>query len=175
MEVIPMRVRGRVAVVTGAAAGTGRVIARRLAADGGLVIVADVDPSGGWETARVIEAQGGRALFVEADMTSDEQVRRMIGFAVHEADELHVLVNNAGGGRHVEPHFPDTRADQWRGTLELNLGGAMLATQLAFDPMRRAGASPLAARHQGPRWAATRPLPAFVQRARASALPPRSP
>jgi NAD(P)-dependent dehydrogenase (short-subunit alcohol dehydrogenase family) len=76
-------------------------------------------------------------------MTSDEQVRRMIGFAVHEAGELHVLVNNAGGGGHVEPHFPDARADQWRGTLDLDLGGAMLATQLALDPMR-CGASPLA-------------------------------
>jgi NAD(P)-dependent dehydrogenase (short-subunit alcohol dehydrogenase family) len=139
MEVIRMQVRGRVAVVTGAAAGTGRVIARRLAADGALVVVADVDPSGGRETARVIDAQGGRAWFVEADLTSDEQVRRMIGVVEHEVGGLHVLVNNAGGGGHVEPHFPDAEPDQWRATLELNLGGAMLATQLALDPMRRAG------------------------------------
>jgi NAD(P)-dependent dehydrogenase (short-subunit alcohol dehydrogenase family) len=134
-----MEVRGRVAVVTGGVAGTGRAIAQRLAADGALVVVADVDTSGGQETARVIEAQGGRAWFVETDVTSDEQVRRMVEFAEHEVGGLHVLVNNAGGGGHVEPHFPEAEPDQWRATLELNLGGAMLATQLALDRMHRAG------------------------------------
>ena len=134
-----MLVRGRVAVVTGAAAGTGGVIAQRLAADGARVVVADLDTSGGRDTARVIEAQGGHAWFVEADMTSNDHVRRMIGFAEHEVGGLQVLVKNAGGGGHVEPHFPDAEPGQWRATLELNLGGAMLATQLALEPMRRAG------------------------------------
>jgi NAD(P)-dependent dehydrogenase (short-subunit alcohol dehydrogenase family) len=139
-NIVPqMEVRGRVALVTGAAAGTGRVIARRLAADGARVVVADLDPSGGQETARVIEEQGGRAWSVEADMTSHEHIRRMIAVAEHDAGGLHVLVNNAGGGGHVEPHFPQAGHDQWRATLELNLGGPMLATQLALDPIRRAG------------------------------------
>jgi NAD(P)-dependent dehydrogenase (short-subunit alcohol dehydrogenase family) len=51
----------------------------------------------------------------------------------------HVLVNNAGGGGHVEPHFPDATPEQWGATLDLNLRGAMLATQLALGPMRAAG------------------------------------
>jgi NAD(P)-dependent dehydrogenase (short-subunit alcohol dehydrogenase family) len=96
-----MEMRGRVAVVTGGAAGTGRVIAQRLAADGALVVVADVDTSGGQETARVIEAQGGRAWFVEADVTSDDHVRQVIEFAGHEVGGLHILVNNAGGREFV--------------------------------------------------------------------------
>ena len=134
-----MNPRGRIAVVTGAAAGTGRVIAQRLAAEGALVVVADVDPGGGRETAQLIEAQGGRAWVVGTDMTSDAQVRSMIAFAEHELGGLHVLVNNAGGGGHIEPHFPDAEPQQWRATLELNLAGAMLATQLSLDAMRRAG------------------------------------
>jgi NAD(P)-dependent dehydrogenase (short-subunit alcohol dehydrogenase family) len=86
-----------------------------------------------------MQREGGRAWFVEADMTSNEHVRRMISFAEQEVGGLHVLVNNAGGGGHVEPHYPEAGPDQWRATLELNLGGPMLATQLALDPMRRAG------------------------------------
>jgi NAD(P)-dependent dehydrogenase (short-subunit alcohol dehydrogenase family) len=137
--VILMEVRERIAMVTGAAGGTGRVIALRLAADGALVVAVDVDSSGGRDTVRLIETEGGRAWFVGADLTSDGHVRRMIAFAEHELGGLHVLVNNAGGGGNVEPHFPDAEPNQWRAMLELNLGAAMLATQLALAPMRRAG------------------------------------
>ena len=50
-----------------------------------------------------------------------------------------MLVNNAGGGGHVPPHFPDASPAQWGATLDLNLRGPMLATQLALEPMRAAG------------------------------------
>jgi NAD(P)-dependent dehydrogenase (short-subunit alcohol dehydrogenase family) len=126
-----MELAGRVAIVTGAAAGTGRAIALRLAEEGARVVVADVDERGGESVAR---AAGGR--FVRADMTAAEDVRRLIESA---GDGLGVLVNNAGGGGHVEPHFPDASPEQWGATLDLNLRGAMLATQLCLEPMRRAG------------------------------------
>jgi NAD(P)-dependent dehydrogenase (short-subunit alcohol dehydrogenase family) len=76
-----MEPEGRVALVTGAAAGTGRAIALRLAAEGAVVVVADVDPAGGAETVRAIEAQGGRASFVRADVTSADDVQAMIDAA----------------------------------------------------------------------------------------------
>jgi NAD(P)-dependent dehydrogenase (short-subunit alcohol dehydrogenase family) len=136
-----MEVSGSVAVVTGAAAGTGREISLRLGADGALVVVADVDPWAGEETAREIETRGGTARFVRADVTSGDDVRRMVTFAESELGGLRILVNNAGGGGHVEPHFPEANPDQWQATLDLNLRGAMLATQLAlgpFDPWPRA-------------------------------------
>jgi NAD(P)-dependent dehydrogenase (short-subunit alcohol dehydrogenase family) len=132
-----MEVRGSVALVTGAAAGTGREISLRLGAEGAAVVVADVDPHAGEDTALEIEERDGMARFVRADVTSDDDVRRMVSFAEHELGTLRILVNNAGG--HVEPHFPDAAPDQWQATLDLNLRGAMLATQLALEPMRRAG------------------------------------
>jgi NAD(P)-dependent dehydrogenase (short-subunit alcohol dehydrogenase family) len=134
-----MEVRGRVALVTGAAAGTGREIARRLGADGALIVVADVDPRAGQETARAIEEQGGIARFVPTDVTSGDDLRRMVAFAERELGRPQILVNNAGGGGHVEPHYPDADPDQWQSTLDLNLRGAMLATQLVLGPMRLAG------------------------------------
>jgi NAD(P)-dependent dehydrogenase (short-subunit alcohol dehydrogenase family) len=124
-----MEIRGRTAIVTGAAAGTGRAIARRLAAEGARVVVADIDRESGERTAREI---GGR--FVRADMRSPEDVRALIAEA-----EPQILVNNAGGGGHVPPHFPEADPDEWGATLDLNLRGPMLATQLAVEPMRRQG------------------------------------
>jgi NAD(P)-dependent dehydrogenase (short-subunit alcohol dehydrogenase family) len=134
-----MQIRENVALVTGAAAGTGRAIARRLGADGALVVVADVDPQAGQETVQLIEEQGGSARFVRADVTSSDDVRAMFAFTGRELRGPQILVNNAGGGGHVEPHFPDADPEQWQATLDLNLRGAMLATQLALRPMRLAG------------------------------------
>ena len=124
-----MEIRGRTAIVTGAAAGTGRAIARRLAAEGATVVVSDIDREGGERTAREI---GGR--FVRADMRSPEDIAALIADA-----EPQILVNNAGGGGHVPPHFPEADPEEWGATLDLNLRGPMLATQLALEPMRRQG------------------------------------
>lgn len=77
-----MEINERVAVVTGAATGTGRAIARRLAAEGAAVIVADIDPAGGDETRRMIAADGGRAQFVWADLRHEPDTARLIDAAV---------------------------------------------------------------------------------------------
>ena len=130
-----MELDGKTAVVTGAALGTGRAIALRLAAEGTIVVVADRDAEHGQATVRAIEANRGRASFISVDVTDNGDLRSMIA----HAGGLHVLVNNAGGGGHVEPHFPDASPEQWGATLDLNLRGAMLATQLALEPMRAGG------------------------------------
>jgi 3-oxoacyl-[acyl-carrier protein] reductase len=134
-----MELRGSVALVTGAAAGTGRAIALRLASEGAPVVVADVDTDGARDTARAIEQAGGTARSLQTDVTASDDVARMVEFAEEELGGLRLLVNNAGGGGDVEPHFPAAEPAGWRATLEVNLGGAMLATQLALAPMRRAG------------------------------------
>jgi NAD(P)-dependent dehydrogenase (short-subunit alcohol dehydrogenase family) len=130
-----MELAGATAIVTGGAVGTGRAIAERLAAEGANVVVADVDARGGEETVVRLQRAGGRARFVRADMLAPADVEAL----VTEADGLRVLVNNAGGGGHVPPHFPDATPAQWGATLDLNLRSAMLATQLALEPVRRAG------------------------------------
>lgn len=123
-----MEIAGRVAIVTGAAAGTGRAIARRLAAEGAQVVVSDVDAAGGEAAAREV---GGR--FVLADVRVEDHLRALA------ACEPAILVNNAGGGGHVEPHFPDAGPDDWGATLDLNLRGPMRLTQLVLEPMRAGG------------------------------------
>jgi NAD(P)-dependent dehydrogenase (short-subunit alcohol dehydrogenase family) len=135
-----MEIAGRTAIVTGAAVGTGRAIAERLAAEGAAVVVADVDVRGGEETVARIAAVGGLAWFVRADVRVAADVEGLVGAASRApAGGPHVLVNNAGGGGHLPPHFPDATPAQWSATLDLNLRGAMLATQAVLEPMRRAG------------------------------------
>ena len=126
-----MDIAGRIAVVTGAGIGTGRAIAVALAAAGADVVASDVDEDGGRRTVALCD---GRARFVRADLTVADDVRRLI-----ESAEPAILVNNAGGGGHIPPHFPAASPDQWGATLDLNLRAPMLATQLALAPMRRAG------------------------------------
>jgi NAD(P)-dependent dehydrogenase (short-subunit alcohol dehydrogenase family) len=126
-----MEIAGRRAVVTGAGIGTGRAIALALADAGADVVASDIDEEGGKRTA--VEC-GGRARFVRADLLVADDIRRLIDSA-----EPAILVNNAGGGGHIPPRFPDAAPEQWGATLDLNLRAPMLATQLALAHMRRGG------------------------------------
>jgi NAD(P)-dependent dehydrogenase (short-subunit alcohol dehydrogenase family) len=128
-----MDVTGRTAIVTGAAVGSGRAIAQRLAAAGARVVLADVDVAGLAQTQALI---GDRARVVRTDMTDPADIERMIAFA---GDTLDILVNNAGGGGHLEPNFPRATPAEWGALLDLNLRGPMLATQHALASMRAAG------------------------------------
>ena len=137
-----MDCHGKVALVTGAAAGTGRAIAERLIAEDAAVVLADIDAEG----ARIAGSLGSQAAFVRADVTSEADVRAMTGFAAQTFGGLDILVNNAGGGgldmadpTQEQPRFPDVGYEQWSRTLDLNLRGPMLATQCALEQMRQRG------------------------------------
>ncbi|MCH7578459.1 MAG: SDR family NAD(P)-dependent oxidoreductase, partial [Chloroflexi bacterium] len=75
-----MDIEGKVALVTGSGSGIGRATALRLAREGAAVVVADIDEEGGRETVRQIEAAGGRAAFIRADVASEADVRAMVAF-----------------------------------------------------------------------------------------------
>jgi NAD(P)-dependent dehydrogenase (short-subunit alcohol dehydrogenase family) len=147
-----VELRGAVAIVTGGAAGLGEFIVRRLVAEGALVVAVDVDEGAlaarevGSEVAGVADRGGERAArelgsrveFVRGDVRVGADVERVIAFAVERFGGLDVLVNNAGGvSRGAQ--WPDASSLEWRATLDLNLTGPMLATQLALEPMRARG------------------------------------
>lgn len=124
-----MEIRGKVAVVTGAAAGIGRAVAAALADEGAALVVADVDSDQGRRTAHDL---GGR--FVATDVLVDDELRALMD----AAEGLEILVNNAGGA--PAPHYPEAPAEHWSRTLELNLRSAMMATQLGLEAMSTGGA-----------------------------------
>ena len=87
---------GKVALVTGAAGGIGRAAALGFARAGASVVVADVNDAGGNETVALVEAAGGRAIFVHADVASSESVQQMVATTIAEYGRLDYAHNNAG-------------------------------------------------------------------------------
>jgi NAD(P)-dependent dehydrogenase (short-subunit alcohol dehydrogenase family) len=133
-----MDIEGKVALVTGSGSGIGRATALRLAREGAAVVVADIDEEGGWETVRQIEAEGGRAAFIRADVASEADVRAMVTFAENTFGGLDILVNNAGidTGR---PYFPETEPERLASVLDVNLRGVILGSQYGTRAMRKRG------------------------------------
>src|SRR5690348_11765101 len=93
------RVQDRVVVVTGGAGGIGAAACRAIAAEGGKVLVADLDPDRAHDVAESIVAEGGIAESIGVDVTNRAQVRAMIRKAVDAFGELNVIFNNAGMNR----------------------------------------------------------------------------
>ncbi|HEX2589301.1 MAG TPA: SDR family NAD(P)-dependent oxidoreductase [Gaiellales bacterium] len=128
----------RSALVTGASSGIGRAIAERLARDGFDVVLADVrrDPiTGGEPTDEVIRAAGGRAVHIDADVSREDDCRRMVDTAVKRCGTLDVVVNNAAiAGAHSKPLL-DTGPDDWDAIMAVNLRGAYLLCRAAVRQM----------------------------------------
>lgn len=126
-----MKLTGRVAVVTGAAVGIGRAIAQVVAAEGARAVVADTNSTELAHTAELIEADGGTAIPVRADVTDAGDVAALVAAA---GDDIALLVNNAGGANSVT--WPDAEAELWGAMIDLNLWAAMLVTQRALPTLR---------------------------------------
>ena len=130
-----LRLDGQLALVTGAASGIGAAAARRLAAEGALVVVADRDASGARDVADEV---GGHAIAL--DVTDAVAVRTGIGEVAALLGPIDVLVNNAGGGQLAL--FLDTSEDDWDRIVTLNLRSTMSCTKAVLRSMydRRRGA-----------------------------------
>lgn len=128
---------GKVAIVTGAARGTGAAIARRFAAHGAHVVLGDVAVDAGQATAAEL---GARARFVAHDVTDEAAWKRIVDAALEAHGRVDVLVNNAGI-LHIGT-IANTSADILRRVIEVNTVGPYLGIRAVLEPMRnqRAGA-----------------------------------
>ena len=128
-----MKLKGKAAVVTGAASGIGKAIALAFAREGAEVVVADINVDGGKETVRQIEELKGAAFLVETDVAESEQVRNLVETTVERLGRLNVLVNNAGV--EVFQRLADTDEQTWDRLISINLRGVFLGTKYAIPNM----------------------------------------
>jgi len=128
---------GQAAIVTGAARGIGEAIARRLAAAGALVAVADVDQDGARQVAESIGSQTGRrALAVFLDVTRYGSVTAAVEDVLASAGRLDILVNNAGIAGRAAPLWEQTEED-WRTVMSINLTGVFNCCRAVIAHMRQ--------------------------------------
>ena len=124
-----MRLREKVAVVTGAGSGIGRGIALRFAAEGARVLATDIDMERAEETARRIGAEGGEAAALRLDVSARADHEAALAAALARFGRVDIWVNNAGISR-LAPYLELEDGD-WERVLDTNLRGAHLGTQVA--------------------------------------------
>jgi len=129
---------GKVALVTGAASGIGRETALAFARKGAKVVVADVNVVGGEETAALIKAAGGDALFVRCDVSKEDDVKAMIAKTVETYGRLDCAHNNAGIEGMAGPCAECTE-ENWDRTLGINLKGVWWCCKYELPQMLKQG------------------------------------
>ena len=131
------RLKGKRAIVTGAGQGIGEAIARLFAAHGAAVFIGELNAKTGQAVADAIVTAGGRAVFVETDVTATAQVARLVERMLTEAGGIDILVNNAGANVFHEPL--DMPEEAWRRCLALDLEAAWTCARAVLPAMLEQG------------------------------------
>ena len=138
-----MRLKDKIALITGAGSGIGRATALRFAKEGACVVVSDLDEFGVNETAQLITDGGGRAVAVIGNVAARADAQKMVDATARNFDRLDILINNAGITRDaltVRVKDGDVKImtdEQWDAVLTVNLKGTWLVSQLVAVPMMK--------------------------------------
>lgn len=133
-------VRNRVVIVTGAAQGIGRELARQFAAAGAIPVLADYNAEGAEAVLGEIEAAGGRAFTAPVDVGDAASVDRMAARVLREFGRIDVLINNASIFATLGKRpFHEIPVDEWERVLSVNVTGSFLCARAVVEPMRTAG------------------------------------
>ncbi len=131
------RLTGKVALITGASSGLGRVGAERFAQEGAQIVIADIND--GDEAVEAIAAAGGEATFVRCDVTDEESVESAVAHAVETFGGLHVLYNNAGVMLGDDDGPTNTSIATYNLTMDINVKGVLLGCRYAIPAMLESG------------------------------------
>ena len=145
---VPQALAGQIALVTGANSGIGKAVAIGLGKAGADVIVNYVaDDRAADAVVAEIEAAGGGAIAIKADVAREAEVRAMFGQVIDRFGTLHILVNNAGLQR--DARFDEMTLDQWNFVIGVNLTGQFLCAREAVREFKRRGVDPRVSKAAG--------------------------
>ena len=134
-----MRLKDKVALITGASSGIGRETALLFAREGACVVVADVDDKGGHEIVETIERREGKADYVHADVSQASDCERMVATAERRFGKLNVVFNNAGIMHSQDYDAVSTDENIWDLTMNINAKGVFFGCKYGVPALRRAG------------------------------------
>ena len=132
-----MRLQGKVAFITGAARGIGREYALRFAQEGAAIAAVDLRGDDAEATAQLVRDAGGRALAIEADVTSEEQMAKAAQRAVDELGKIDVLINNAA--IYGDMDITDQSVDYFIKLLNVNVLSVVVTSRAVFPHIKAAG------------------------------------
>jgi NAD(P)-dependent dehydrogenase (short-subunit alcohol dehydrogenase family) len=131
---VTRRLKGKVALVTGAASGIGRATALAFAREGAKLVLADVNEKGGEEVLRIVKENDGEAIFVECDVTDVRAVEEMVKQGVEAFGGLDCAFNNAGIEGEIAP-TAECSEENWERVIEVNLKGVWLCMKYEIRQM----------------------------------------
>jgi NAD(P)-dependent dehydrogenase (short-subunit alcohol dehydrogenase family) len=134
-----MRLKDKVALITGASSGIGREAALLFAKEGASVVVVDVNDDAGNKTVELVRSQEGRAIYVHADVSKAEDCEQMVAMAERGFGKLDILFNNAGIMHHSDDNAVTTEESIWDLTMNINAKGVFLGCKYGIPALRRAG------------------------------------
>jgi len=132
-----MRLKGKVAIISGGARGMGAAEAKLFAREGAKVIICDVLEDEGRQTEAEINEVGGDAVFVKLDVTSQDEWENAVNTAIERFGKLDILVNNAG--IIVQSTIEDMTVELWDKVMDVNAKGVFLGTKTAIPHMKEVG------------------------------------
>lgn len=131
------RVKGKVALITGAAKGLGKADALMLAREGAKIVATDIDETEGKKVVDEIKANGGEAVFFKQDVTQEEGWKEVMDKTLQTFGKLNVLVNNAGVA--LLKTIEETTLEEARWEMAINWEGVFLGTKYGIETMKKNG------------------------------------
>jgi len=141
-----MRLKDKVAFITGAATGQGRAACLLFSKEGAKIVAADIDKESGEETVKLVKKQGGEAVFVACDVAVEAEVKRAIEAGVAGFGKLNILYNNAGV-LWRDKDFEAARTDEaaWDQVMAINLKGPVWVCKYGIPELIKVGGGSAAA------------------------------
>jgi len=130
-----MKLKDKVAIITGGGTGIGKAISFAFAREGAMVALAARTLPRLEEVAKAIKAKGGRAIAIQTDISDHEQVKRMVAQTISEFGQIDILVNNAARGTFNNADVADMNLGEWHDSLAANLTGPMLCCREVLKHM----------------------------------------